>query len=231
MTAPLLSTDVHSPSYIIREGLIDRLKLLPTFQTVKLWGRSRMWSPFQPEQLPLVCVYLMREEMSFDGDPMANEPHFIHQQRIGFSVVVQNNDRDAAEQNLDTATWTILRTLENQRWWNFPATGEWRKIYGVSNKKIYSPPIKIEAITKGQRDYNYGPRKGDNVTPYAECAMDLTITFRTFFPPGPFDDLNRIHVTVAYPWPYDPGAYEPPFTVEYDLTVEPTQQQEEESPP
>jgi len=49
--------------------------------------------------------------------------------------------------------------------------------------------------------------------------MDLTIVHRTEFPPIVKDDLNRIHVTVAYPWPYDPNLEEP-FTVENDLLAQ-----------
>ena len=63
----------------------------------------------------------------------------------------------------------------------------------------------------------YGNTGNNQETPIAELRFDLTFRHRTFFPPVVTDPLERIHVTVAYPWPYDPGANVPPFIVQYDL--------------
>ncbi|HMF27132.1 MAG TPA: hypothetical protein VKE42_00080, partial [Candidatus Cybelea sp.] len=78
--------------------------------------------------------------------------------------------------------------------------------------------IHIEAVTRGSRKYVFGNRLSNVETPVAELQMDLTLVHRTSFPPFIPDTLNRIHVTVAYPWPYDPNVNEP-FTVQYDLAV------------
>jgi hypothetical protein len=211
---PLLSTDVYPPSYIIREGIIERLKTIATFQSVKLFSRNRGKGPYQAENIPLVACYRMSEALSPDGDANHGEPRFTHDVKYGFSVVVQNNDNAAAEASVMAGMWTILRTLENQRWWHFPVEGEWQR--NPFTKKI--EPLKIESYTRGEiRPVNFGPKAGNNEVPYAELDFELTARFRSGFPPYVPDPLELVHVTVAYPWPFDPNANDG-FYVAYDMT-------------
>jgi hypothetical protein len=204
----MLNVDVTSPSYIIRDGILDRLKQVPTFQSVALFSRNQMKGPIQKQDIPYIGCYLIEETMSPDGDANHTEPRFVHDVKLGFSIIVQNNDNDAAQQNLDTAFWTILRLLENPKWANFPASGDWNN----------GEDIRIEAVTRGRRRFNFGPRHVQQETPVAELEMDLTIRHRTDFPPLITDHLDLLHITVAYPWPYDPGSGDA-FTVVYDLTT------------
>lgn len=213
---PLLSIDVFPPSFIIREGFIDRLKAIATFGSVKLFARNKGKGPYQPENIPLVACYLMDESLSPDGDANHAEPRFIHDVKYGFSIVVANNDNAAAQQSCVSGQWAILRTLENQSWWKFPVVGEWQR--NPITKKI--EPIRIESITRGLvRPVNFGSKASNNETPYAEQDFELTVRFRSGFPPYVPDPLELIHVTVAYPWPFDPNANDG-FYVAYDYTSE-----------
>jgi hypothetical protein len=207
----MLNVDINSPSFIIRRGIVDRMKVLPTFQSVKRWGftpAQRIIAKLEDNQIPYVGVYELDETLGPDGDPNHCEPRFVNTLRIGFTVVIASPDDDVADQNLDSAYWTIMNLLTNPRWATFPASGVWNE----------GRPIKIEGITRGMHKKIFGNSANNNETPVAELQMDLTVVHRTDFPPGPFDDLDRIHVTVAYPWPYDPNLNEP-FTVEYDLPI------------
>src|SRR6516165_4403987 len=207
-----LNVDQNSPSFVIRNGMLDRLKQIPTFQSVRRWSTTpafRVQSQLDANQIPYVGCYLIDETLGPDGDPNHAEPRFVHTVKLGFSVVITSNDDAVAEQNLDSAHWSIMRTFENPSWHKFPAAGDWNN----------GNPIRIESITRGSRKNIFGNKAIDNETPVAELQMDLTVVHRTSFPPHPFDDLERINVTVAYPWPYEPNTEEA-FTVEYDLPIQ-----------
>lgn len=209
----ILSADIFPPSFIIREGIIERLKTIPTFKTVAKFARNRGRGPYQPEDIPLIACYLMNEDLSPDGDANHGEPRFIHDCKFGFVIAVQNNDNEAAEASCRSAVWTIIRMLEYQRWWHFECTGEWQR--NEWTKKI--EPIKIESVTRGSvPPVNFGPKTGANETPYAEQVLEMTIRFRSGFPPIVEDHLDLVHVTVGYPWPFDPSA-NPPFYAVYDF--------------
>lgn len=201
-----MTPDLHSYSYIIRDGILRRIKVLPTFQTIKRFATTKM-SRIQPDQLPFFGCYIIDEQRRPDGDWDAGAPHFIVDLKLGFSVMVESSDDQVAEDNLDAAYWTLMNLLTYQWWFRFPMPKPW-------------PPVDIEGITRGQRIHRFGNASNTNETPVAELQFDLTYRFRDFFNPVVMDDLKRIHVTVAYPWPYDPNAYDPPFTVQYDIPIE-----------
>ena len=202
-----LTPATNSYSYIIRDQILERMKTIPTFSSVKKFSRNKMKGPIQNENLPYLGCFLMDETMTPDGDSNAGAPKFIHMLRIGFLVVIQCNDNDLAEQNLDVAHWAIMGYLHRQDWFRFPMPAPY-------------PPIDIEGVEKGSRRHSFGNAGLNNEMPIAELMMDLTLKYRTYFEPYVPDDLKSIHVTVAPTWPYDPKAYVPPFTVEYDLESE-----------
>jgi hypothetical protein len=211
------NADLNSCSYIIRNGILDRLKLIPTFQSVRRWSTGpmlRVQAQLQAEQIPFVGVYLVEETMGPDGDANHAEPRFVHTVKLGFSVIITAPDEQVAERNLDSAHWTIMNLLTNERWHKFPANGAWLdNVYTNKHEDIH-----IESVTRGARKHVFGNRMINNDTPTAELQMELTVLHRTSFPPIIPDTLNMIHVTVAYPWPYDPNLHEA-FTVQYDLPV------------
>src|SRR5262245_54667050 len=157
----MLNTDINSCSFIIRDGILERLKQLPTFQSVKRWSptpAARIQSQMDADQIPYVGVYLVEETMGPDGDPNHGEPRFIHTVKVGFSVVITCPNEAVAEQNLDSAHWAIMRLLENPRWHKFPASGDWN----------HGKPLEIESITRGSRKHQFGNKMQTNEMPLAE---------------------------------------------------------------
>jgi len=207
----MLNVDVQSPSFIITDGIIERLKKVPTFQSVKRWSKTpayRVQAKVEDNQVPYIGCYLIDEMMTPDGDANHAEPRFVHTARIGFSIWIASNDDAAAKQNLDSAYWAIMNLLTNERWHVFPASGNWN----------LGRPLRIECINRGSYKYRWGNRMINNETPIAELDMDLTIVHRSYWPPIIPDVLQRIRVTVAADWPFDPNANEP-VLVEYDLPI------------
>jgi len=208
----VLNIDLNSPSFIIRRGILDRLKQVPTFQSVKRWGLTpalRVQAKLEDNQVPYVACYHVEETLSPDGDANHAEPRFLHTLRLGFSVCITCIDDNVADQNLDAAHWTIMNLLTNEYWAKFPAAGNWN----------LGRPIRIEAVTRGHVKKLFGNRMINNETPVAELQMELTVTHRTSFPPVIPDVLDTIHITVAADWPFDPNVNDP-VLVEYDLPVE-----------
>lgn len=205
----MLNSDISSPSFIIVDGWLDRLKQVPTFQSVKRWAKTpayRVQAKVEDNQVPFIGLYLIEETLGPDGDPNHAEPRFLHTVKMGFSIWIASVNDDVAKQNLDSAYWAIMNLLTNERWHKFPAGGNWN----------LGRPLRIESVTRGAYKYRWGNKMISNETPVAELDGDLTFTYRSSFPPFIPDDLTKVHVTVAYPWPYDPLAEEP-FLVEYDL--------------
>jgi len=208
----MINVDINSPSFVIRYGILERLKLIPTFKSVKRWSLTpafRVQAKIEDSQIPYVGCYHIEELMGPDGDANHAEPRFTHTLKIGFSIWIAAIDENVADQNLDSSFWTIMNLLTNPKWSVFPAAGNWN----------LGRPIRIESVTRGLHRKRFGNRMINNETPIAEMDLELTVVHRSDFPPWPLDDLNRVHVTVAYPWPYDPNLYEP-FTVEYDLPID-----------
>jgi hypothetical protein len=197
-----VTPDKHSYSLIIKNEILARLKLVPTFASIKKFATSPM-RQIQAEHIPYLGCYLLEELLEPDGDGNAGEPRFTHAVKIGFTVVIENNNPDVAEQNLDAAHWAIMNLLHDPRWHVFKMPPPFK-------------PVRIESITKGTRKHIYGNASKDNETPVAELQMDLTYRHRTRFEPIITDTLDSIHEVVAYPWPYDPLANEP-FLVVYDF--------------
>jgi len=206
MITSKFTPDLHSYSYIIRDGWLQRIKAVPTFATIKRFGTTKM-NRIQNADIPFLGCYLMDEQLRPDGDPNAGPPKFVCEVRVGFSVIIENSNDAVAEDNLDACYWTLCNLLTNPAWHRFDMPPPF-------------DPVRIEGITRGSRQHVFGNMSNTNDTPVAELRFDMTFRHREYFPPGPFVDLKRIHVTVAYPWPYDPNAYSPPFTVEYDLPIE-----------
>jgi len=181
-----ISDLTNSYTLLIRDGALARLKKLPFFTGFKTFRRSPM-HVMQGDEMPLAAVFLLPEMMEPDGDANAGEPRFIHSAQFGFSIVIINNDDDTQENELDAAFWSIMNGLLTDA--SF-----------LINCSPYptSQPIKIEGITRISRQHVYGTI-GKSETPIAELRMQMTITYRTNWPPVVKDDLKVIHVKTAFP--------------------------------
>jgi hypothetical protein len=124
-----------------------------------------------------------------DGDSNAGEVRFIHNTRIGFSAIIANNDQDACEAQLDAAFWRIMNRLwPDQYIMNLLNTENPHT--GLSNPDN----TRIESIERGLRRYVWGNASFNNETPVGELQYDITCRHRTYWSPGPFDDLRTIDI-------------------------------------
>lgn len=173
-------TDTQSYAQVIRDAFFDALAADPFFASYTC-RKSKMLVA-RPEYLPYLGVYVIDETMTPDGDANAGDIRFSHALRIGFSAMIANNDQVVIEQQLDAAYWRIM----NRLW-----TDE-----KLNNVFLSSMPdnTEFEGIERGMRRYVWGNAQLNNETPFGEMQYDITARYRTFWVPGPFDDLLTIDV-------------------------------------
>jgi hypothetical protein len=193
MTAPIVH--VHSYSYFIKLRLIERMKLIPPFNTATKFVRSNA-RPTQPEHIPFVAVYFMEENLSPLGDLNHAEPKFTAHLKLGISYIIQNNNPDVAEDILDAAHWSFMKLLHDPSWSRFVIEGE-------------AKPYQIEGISAGSHDRIYGNLS--NETPIAEMRMEMTYVHGFDFEPIPLDLFEIFHMTTI-PRDADPTQVKPIIT-------------------
>ncbi|HEY2678641.1 MAG TPA: hypothetical protein VGI65_16840 [Steroidobacteraceae bacterium] len=201
-------TDTQSYSQVIRDSMFAVLVQLPFFAGFKA-RRSKQLPVLQP-LLPYLGVYIIGEDMGPDGDINAGDIRFIHSLRIGFQVIIENNDPVASELNLDAAFWAIMYGL-------------WADDY-LTNMIASGMPdnTRIEGVERGTRKHVWGTSSNGEM-PIGELEYVATMRFRTEWFPTGFPDLLDIHVE-AVPLAADGTA--PPSTevqriiAEYEFTPE-----------
>ena len=206
-------SDTQSYAWIIRNVFHDALAADPFFANYTI--RKTVMLPVQPNLLPYLGIYIADETMTPDGDPNATTIKFSHSLRIGFSAIVKHSDQDQAEQEIDGIFWHIMDRL-------------WTDQYIMNLLDTYNPHtgesnpdnVRIESLTRGTRRHRFGASGKNNETPFAELQYDVTVFYRTYWEPGPFDDLDTIDMKTGI----EPGDsdYEmsgrPQAHVVYDFT-------------
>jgi hypothetical protein len=185
-------TTIFSYSIVIRDMLLEKLKAAPFFQGFN-YRKSRQL-PTQSNQLPSLGVYIIGEDMESDGDVNAGDIEFVNHLKLGFSVVIVNNDPEACEEKIDQAYWAICNTL-------------WRDQYlmNMIDTRAYPGAIgnpdntRIEGIERGTRRHVFGATGQSNETPIGELRYEATLKYRTDFVPIITDDLLLIHEETALP--------------------------------
>jgi hypothetical protein len=173
-------TDTQSYSIVIRDSIFAALVTLPFFQGFKA-RRSKMLQ-VQPELIPYLGIYIVDEDMQPDGDANHGDIRFIHTLRLGFSVVIKNNDPVQAELVLDQAFWAIMNGI----WCND----------GITNLLLSGMPdnTRIEGVQRGQRKHVWGTPALNNEMAIGEMQYVASVRYRSAFAPTIPDDLLRIHV-------------------------------------
>lgn len=180
-------TDTQSYGLVIRDIFYDAVAG-DTFFASYTCRKNKMQS-VQHQLLPYLGVYIMDETMLPDGDANAGMIRFSHTLRIGFSVMIAINDQVLAEQQIDAAWWRIMHRL-------------WPDQYIMNlfdtmnpNTGLGNPDnTTIESITRGVRRHVFGSTALNNETPIAELQYDVSVFFRTMWPPIITDDLAEIDV-------------------------------------
>jgi hypothetical protein len=181
----------------IRDVFFNALAADPFFATFT--KRKTTALPVMDAHLPCLGVYLVDETMVPDGHYNAAEVRFIHHARIGFSVIVRNNDPDAAETALDTSWGRIMNDL-------------WPNI-----SKLLVNGYQIEGVIRGTRRHLFGSAGRDNETPIAELRYEATCVTRDAFPPPITDDFDSVYVDTPLRGPDEL----PPIVTHMDMTAPP----------
>ena len=173
-------TDTQSYAWVIQNAFFDALTADPFF--IDYTCRKTPMNVVLAEHLPYLGVYLVEEKLDPDGDPNAHPPAYIHAIKIGFSVLIANNDMNAAYSAIDAAWWRIMnRILTDGK---------------LLNVMLSSMPdnVMIEAIPRGVRRPVYGAPSHNQQTPIAEARYEQVVTIRSYWPPVITDDLLEIDV-------------------------------------
>lgn len=166
----------------VRDGIVTRLQAAQFFTQVTFTFTKNRALQIQPETLPLCGVYFISETHTPEGDPNAGEPRFRTTARYGLSVLVVNNDMEAAEYVLDLAAQAIATALFTDPTF------------------YYNSSFKIQSFNFGTRSHSFGSAGLDNETPFAELKWELICDLGTdTYPPLVLDDLDLIHVKTAFP--------------------------------
>jgi hypothetical protein len=190
--------NVNSYGLLIRNGILERCKLVPPFTSVARFSRTSA-KPVQAEQIPYLGVYYMGEQFNEDGANNLTEPHFMHKLKLGFSYIIQNNDPELAEELADAGHWSIMKLLHDPAWHTFPGG------------------VRIQSITGGECDHLPGAVGRNNETPTLELQMSLTLTYGTRFEAIVNDIFERMHFQTVYPYPDDPNRQ--PIIAEWVMDV------------
>ena len=190
-----------SYAMIVRDAMLARVKAMPFFATFRFSTNKSL--PIQPEQVPFFGIYFINEDLTPDGDANAGEPSFRSSALYGVSIIVQNNDAEAAENKLDEA-WVLLLD----------------KLFRDPTLYLNKNAL-IQAYVRGNRTHQYGAVGADNAIPIAECRFTLTCDLGTVdFPPLVPDVLETVHVETRYPnYDVDPAEVQQ-VIAEYDLPTE-----------
>lgn len=181
-------TDIQSYSLVIRDIFYDAVLRLPFFATGWTKAKCKQY-PIQASQVPFFGCYIIDETMTPDGDINAGDIRFMHGLRIGFQVIIQNNDPVASETKLDQAFWQIM-------------IGLWTDQYIMNRLDTYNPHlgagnpdnVMVEGIQRGTRRHVWGNSSANNEMPIAELQYEATAVYRSQWSPTIVDDLLRIHV-------------------------------------
>ena len=192
-------TTVFSYGLVIRDMLLTKLVTAPFYAGFKI--RKSRQLPTQINQLPTLGVYLVKEDMSPDGDANHGDIDMIHSLTIGFSVVIINNDPEATQEKLNEAYWVIMNWL-------------WRDPYLMNMIDTRAYPggignpdnVRIEALMNGSwRFYDHAPL--NNETPMSELRYEQTLRYRADYTPIITDDFLSMRVETV---PMDDDGTFPP---------------------
>lgn len=181
-------TEQQSSGYDIRDAFFNLLDADPYFAAFT--RRKTKMLPVQQNLIPYLGVYLAAESMLPDGDANAGCVRFLHNVRIGFSLIIANSVPETAEQLADQAFLHVMATAYTNL---YLMNVLQRDAYGNNNPEN----VKVEAIVRGDRKPVMGALSSDNETPFVEMQYEATCSFRSEWYPDITDTLDEISVTTG----------------------------------
>jgi len=176
-----MDTTSNSYALVIADAIFQRVSAMTFFTNFnRKAGNWRM--RIQPQDVPYLGVYFVKETTKPDGDADAGDIRFDHLVTIGFSVIIKNNDATQAEQKLDAAFWTIINGLLRDN----TLTNTW--------KTNLPDNTRIESWPSYNRVHHWGAMGLNNEMPIAELQFEMQATYRSNFAPIITDDLTHIHI-------------------------------------
>jgi hypothetical protein len=142
--------------------------------------RKLPFPTIQADQLPGLGVYLLREQMSPDGDDNVGPPRYMVDAVISVMIIDLASDPSVLEGSIDSKIDQVEETLLTD--YTFLDLRE----------SATDQPI-IESVPQITRTYQF-PRDGDRY--YIEARLQMTFRFRCKFPPKLINDLHEIDVDV-----------------------------------
>lgn len=178
----------------IRDAAFQRItNAIATFKET----RKIPFPTLQPDHVPALGVFLLREQYSPDGDAGVGPPRYVAEATIAAAVVDLSSKSSVLDGSIDTSVDLILDTLLCD-----PTFLDLRD-------SVTGNPI-IESIPQITRTTRF-PKEGE--TYYCEVSLQMTFRFRCFFEPLAPNTLTTVAVT-AEPFGTAPGET---FTAEFDV--------------
>lgn len=175
--------DTQSYSLVLRDIFFAHVVQLPFFQGFK--ARRCKMLKVEPEHLPYLGLYIIDETMVPDGDGNAT-PWVLHTLKLGFSIIIRNNDPVACEKKLDEAWWAIMNGL-----WRDPFIT--RKIDTWWPTAPGPDDVRFEANTRGTRKFVWGAAGLNNEIPIGELQYETSVTYRAEYGALATDDFLSWH--------------------------------------
>jgi hypothetical protein len=182
----------QSYSLLLRDKLFDATLRLSFF--AGFTPRKNRFFPIQKEDLPVVGVYKMRGSHTPDGQGNASYIRFNHTVRIGFQVIILNNDPEEAERTLDRAHMALMDGL-----WRDPYLTNFVDTYRPGSGMPNIDNVRFESIPQGDDSISYGTAGQNNETPTAELRYEVSLFYRAEYAPTIVDELLEVDVTTAFP--------------------------------
>lgn len=177
----------------IRDAIFVRLSALPGYAR----KRKTPVPQLQPDDLPALSVFLIREQLNADGDANAGDPHFLSLITIGIASTRGFNDPVVTDGKLDADVDLIENKLLTDA--SFVHFG-------------LDPPPLFEGVQAIVRTHVYAK---DGETYFAEARLELTFVTRVDFQPVITDDYEGLDITVR---PLGSATSTPPITIKIDET-------------
>jgi hypothetical protein len=181
-------TDTQSYSWVLHNivfAAVSQVSLFTTFTK-----RQTKQLPVQPVSLPYLGCYFIGDDLTPDGDPNVGDVRFINILKLGFSVIVQNNDPDATQQVLDAAYWEISKRL-----WPDQYIMNMLDTFPYGHPGINNNPdnVRIEGVTRANRKHVWGSAAFNNEIPIGELQFEASLRYRMMWPPYITDDFLLMH--------------------------------------
>jgi hypothetical protein len=196
----------QSDAFNIWQAFFDRASADAFFANYTI--RPTTMLPVQANLLPYLGIYMGDEDMRPDGDANAGMIRFNHSGKIGFSIIIANNNRRQLLQQVDAAFWRIMGLLWTDQ--------------DLMNVLINSNPegVGIESIPRGQRKFVWGSTGANNETPFCECRYDVTAFWRSEWWPPITDTLDEIDIKTGMKIGETPAQMAQREQVEVDIMLQ-----------